>query len=116
MVIKGTFLFIQSSLFKGLLLMVVLLLTACFRQDVRTASFVIEEMATPDDLRSILLSLREIDGIVAQPEADFTNRTLHVEFNGRVTAMKNIEEAIARAGYALPNRPLPRQNEDSREP
>lgn len=116
MTTTGKLVFLRSSARKAIALVVAVLLSACFRQDIRVASFTIEEMTTPDDLHTILLSLRHVDGIVAQPEADFTNRVLHVQFNGRVTAMKNIEEAIAQAGYALPNRPLTSRKEEPREP
>lgn len=82
-----------------------LLLTAgCFRNDLRTEKFKIEQLRTQDAVQIIARSLQPVSGI-KEIRPDLEKRELTVIFNGLEGYIKNIEYAIVKAGFDLPNWP-----------
>lgn len=81
-----------------------LLLSACFRTDIRTETFEIEQLRSPESVQLLLKALQPLEG-VQKITPDFDNHQLIVKFNGRVLYVKNIESAIVKAGFSLPNHP-----------
>jgi len=81
-----------------------LLCAGCFRNDIRTEQFKIEQLRSQQSAQAIAQALRQIPGI-KEIRPDIENRTLTVVFNGRDTYLKNIEYAIVKAGFDLPNWP-----------
>jgi len=68
------------------------------RDDERSVTFSIPGLVGAECSKSVLQVLNQHNGILnAMP--DLTNRTIRVEFNSRTTAIKNIEHAIAGAGF-----------------
>ena len=84
----------------------VFLIAGCWRNDLRTETFHVEKMRTPEDVEKIAKSLQTVAG-VKDINPDFENGTLTVVFDGLTCYIKNIEYAIVQAGYGLPNRPVP---------
>lgn len=86
------------------ILIAAVVLAGCFRNDIRTVTFSIDRLRTPDEAMQLAQALRRVDGIKEiRPNLD--EHTLTVVFNGRVVYIKNIEHEIAAAGFSLPNRP-----------
>lgn len=81
-----------------------LLLGACFRNDIRTETFEIEQLRSQESVQLLAKVLQPLEG-VQKITPDFDNHKLIVVFNGRVLYMKNIESAIVKAGFSLPNHP-----------
>jgi copper chaperone CopZ len=81
-----------------------LLLSACYRNDIRTATFRIDQLRTPESVQLIGKALQQLDGI-QEVRSDVEGRALTVVFNGRQLYLKNIEFAIVNAGFSLPNWP-----------
>lgn len=81
-----------------------LLITACHRNDIRTETFRIEQMRNPESVQMIAQALQPVGGI-QKITPDYENRELTVVFDGRFLYLKNIEYAIVKAGFSLPNRP-----------
>lgn len=91
--------------FKKILLFVVLILaTGCFRNDIRTAQFKVEQLRSPEGEAFIVKALQPVAGI-KEIRPDTEKHTLTVIFNGRDAYIKNIEYAIVKAGFDLPNWP-----------
>lgn len=97
------------TIFNGMKKLIVLaislfLLTGCFRNDIRTATFQIDQLRTPESAQLLAQSLRGLSGIKEfRPNLDKKNLT--IIFNGREIYLKNIEYAIVDAGFSLPNWP-----------
>lgn len=89
---------------KWLLLAVILLCAGCFRNNIRTETFQIRQLRSEDGAARVAQSLRTIPGI-KEVRPDLTNHTLTVVFNGLECYVKNIEYAIVKAGFDLPNWP-----------
>ena len=81
-----------------------LLFSGCFRNDIRTVTFHIEQMRTEESGRLIRQAINGLDGIESAV-ADLNDQTLTVVFNGRTLYLKNIEYAIVKSGFSLPNWP-----------
>ncbi len=90
----------------ALLLLAVLSLSACYRQDIRWVDIRIPDATEPgdlDDLRSRLLSMNAVMPkdqplymeIKTLPEPP----GLSIRYNARLQAIKNIEHEIARMGF-----------------
>lgn len=79
-------------------------LSACHRNDIRTETVQIEQLHSPEAAQKIIQVLQHLPGIQrAQP--DLVNHTLTITFNGRMLYLKNIEYAIVEAGFSLPHWP-----------
>lgn len=91
---------LKSSFFTLLLI----LLTGCFRNNIRTETFRIHQLRSDDAGARIQQALRQVSGI-QEVRADLENQTLTVVFNGLECYIKNIEYAIVTAGFDLPNWP-----------
>jgi len=89
---------------KLLLLTALLLLAGCFRNDTRTETFQIKQLRSQEAVQVIVKALRPVSG-VKEIRPDFTNHKLTVVFNGLEGYIKNIEYAIVKAGFDLPNWP-----------
>ncbi|MBI9021012.1 MAG: hypothetical protein JEZ10_07145 [Verrucomicrobia bacterium] len=87
-----------------LLLFTVLLLAGCFRNDIRTVTFEIQQLRTPEAARLLTQSLHGLSGIT-EVRPDLENKTFTVVFNGRELYLKNIEYAIVTGGFDLPHWP-----------
>ena len=69
-----------------------------FRDDDRHVTFSIPELGGTECSKRLLHALNQHNGILnAMP--DLTNRTVSVEYNSRITAIKNIEHAISKVGF-----------------
>jgi copper chaperone CopZ len=94
----------KTLLKKWLPLSALLLLAGCFRNDIRTEIFKIEQLRSQDSAAHIAQALRPVSGI-QEVRPDFEKHTLTVVFNGKECHLKNIEYAIVKAGFSLPNWP-----------
>lgn len=94
----------KNQLKNTLLFIAALLLTGCFRNDIRTTTFEIEQLRTPESVQLLANSLRGLHGIESI-HPDLTNHTCTVVFNGRELYLKNIEYAIVNGGFSLPHWP-----------
>ncbi len=95
----------KTLLKKSIILFPVLLLLAgCFRNDLRTETFEIKQLRTQDATARISQALRAVAGI-KEVRPDLEKHTLTVVFNGLECYIKNIEYAIVKAGFDLPNWP-----------
>ena len=98
------FLHMKKQIQPLLLLVIALLISGCFRNDIRTVTFHIDQMRNLQAAEQIAQSLRVINGIQDfQPNLE--ERTLTIVFNGRELYLKNIEYAIVKAGFSLPHWP-----------
>jgi len=88
----------------SLLLIIALLFTGCFRNDIRTVTFEIDQLNSPKSAQLLAQSLRSVAGI-QEFRPDLENNTLTVVFDGRALYLKNIEYAIVKGGFDLPNWP-----------
>ena len=86
------------------LLIAALLLAGCFRNDIRTVTFEIQQLRSEEGAQLVAQSLRGLQGI-RDVRSNLENRTLTVVFNGRELYLKNIEYAIVKGGFDLPNWP-----------
>lgn len=89
---------------KTVLLAALLAVTGCFRNDIRTEVFKIEQLRTDEGEQLVAKALRPIAGI-KYIKADLENHTLTVTFDGLNAYIKNIEYVIVKAGFDLPNWP-----------
>lgn len=89
---------------KTVLLTALLALTGCFRNDIRTETFKIEQLRSEEGAQLIAKALSPINGI-KDIKANITNRTITITFDGLQAYIKNIEYPIVKAGFDLPNWP-----------
>ncbi len=94
----------KTLLKKWLPLTALLLLAGCLRNDIRTETFQIKQLRTPESAAHIAQALRQVAGI-KDVRPDLEKHTLTVVFNGLECYIKNIEYAIVKAGFDLPNWP-----------
>jgi hypothetical protein len=94
----------KKLLKKWLPLIALLLLTGCFRNNIRTETFQIKQLRTQDSATRLAMALRPVAGI-KDVKPDLEKHTLTVVFNGLEGYIKNIEYAIVKAGFDLPNWP-----------
>lgn len=87
-----------------ILLAAVLCLSACHRNDIRTATFEVDQLRTQAAVPLIANALKPLPGI-QEVRPDLQSRTLTVVFNGRNLYLKNIEFEIVNAGFSLPHWP-----------
>jgi len=86
------------------LLLSALLLAGCFRNDIRTAVFHVEQLRSQEAAGLLAQSLKGLPGIT-EIHPDLGEKTFTVVFNGRELYLKNIEYAIVKSGFDLPNWP-----------
>lgn len=98
------FLRMKKPILKTTSVIALLIISACFRNDIRTETFEIEQLRSQESLQILGKALQSLGGI-KRIDPDFDNHKLTVEFNGRVLYVKNIESAIVAAGFSLPNHP-----------
>jgi hypothetical protein len=101
---SAIFLPMKTPLKLSLTILVLSLLTGCFRNDLRTEKFKIEQLRSPEAVRIIANALQPVAGI-KEIRPDYQNHELIVIFNGLECYIKNIEYAIVKAGFDLPNWP-----------
>lgn len=94
----------KKTILKATSVIALLIVSACFRNDIRTETFEIEQLRSQESVQLLVKALQTLDGVKGVVP-DFDNRKLIVEFNGRVLYVKNIESAIVAAGFSLPNHP-----------
>ena len=95
----------MKTLLKKLpLLAALLLLAGCLRNDIRTETFQIKQLRTQESAARIALALKPVAGI-KDVRPDLEKHTLTVVFDGLACYIKNIEYAIVKAGFDLPNWP-----------
>jgi len=94
----------KTLLKNTVLLIAVLLLAGCFRNDIRTATYPIEQLRSPQAAQALANSMRGLNGL-KEFRPNLENKTLTVVFNGRELYLKNIEYAIVKGGFDLPNWP-----------
>ena len=94
----------KTFLKKSVLLIALSLLAGCFRNDLRTEVFKIDQLRSQESVQIIVKALQPIAGI-KEVRPDFDNHELTVIFNGLEGYIKNIEYAIVKAGFDLPNWP-----------
>ncbi|MEI7851708.1 MAG: hypothetical protein WCH86_07735 [Kiritimatiellales bacterium] len=87
---------------KLFLLAALLLLAGCFRNDTRTETFQIKQLRSQEAVQILAKALRPVSGI-KELRPDIANHKLTVVFNGLEGYIKNIEYAIVKAGFDLPN-------------
>ena len=77
-----------------------ILLGGCRVSDIRTLTVDVPGMATDADVQNIRKALAPLNGVNKELVVyNVTNHTLKVTFDSMVIANKNIEIAIAEAGY-----------------
>jgi len=94
----------KTNLKNVFLLLTALLLAGCFRNDIRTTTFQVEQLRTPDAAMLLAQSLNGLSGI-KEIRPDLESKTFTVVFNGRDLYLKNIEYAIVKGGFDLPHWP-----------
>ena len=94
----------KTHLKKLPLLLIALLLTGCFRNDIRTVTFHVAPLDTEQSAQFLTRSLKDLPGIKDR-QIDLEAQTLTLTFNGLELYLKNIESAIIRAGFDLPHWP-----------
>ncbi len=100
---------IKKSAFRGALFCALLASTGCFRNDIRTETFDIDQLRSQAAVQLLAQALQPIPGIL-ELRPDLETRQLTVVFNGREAYLKNIEYAIVQAGFGLPNWPAAAEN------
>lgn len=88
----------------SILLAALFLIAGCFRNDIRTETFKIEQLRSEEAVQFIANALRPVAGI-REIRPDYQKHELTVIFNGLESHIKNIEYAIVKAGFDLPNWP-----------
>lgn len=101
----GFTLFIRLFLVNLLSLLVLLCLPGCYRPQVRTVSISVGKLAGPECFdaikKSIVSELRpSANNRIQAIEADFDNHAVVVRFKAQHMAIKNIEHAVAKAGFS----------------
>ena len=95
----------MKTFLKTLLPLAALLLPAgCFRNDIHTETFQINQLRTQAGAAIIAQSFQQVSGI-QEMRPDFVKHTLTVVYNAKDTHLKNIEYAIVKAGFDLPHWP-----------
>ena len=94
----------KKRILHPLLLAVFILTAGCFRNDIRTETFEVEQLRNPQAAQLLANSLRGLTGI-EEFRPDLDTKTLTVVFNGRELYLKNIEYAIVKGGFDLPHWP-----------
>jgi copper chaperone CopZ len=89
---------------KSLPFAALLLLAGCFRNDIRTETFKIKQLRTQEGVQIIAKALQPVSGI-KEIRPDLDKHELTVVFDGLSGYIKNIEYAIVKAGFDLPNWP-----------
>lgn len=88
----------QNIRFSCCFLILLVFTTGCFRKDVRTIELEIPKLTSRECSKYVLNALATIEGVTgAEPNLD--SQTLSITYNARLTAFKNIEYAIASAGF-----------------
>ncbi len=90
----------KYKIIANVLIIGALALTGCFRQDVVTIEIDVPAMRTADDRAKILQALNGLEkDAVEHANLDIETQTITVTYNSMRLARKNIEHAIAAAGY-----------------
>ncbi len=80
------------------MLIVVALLSSCVRNDIRSHTIALPAMTDPESAAEISELLDRTHGVL-NFTLDLDNQVANVSFDSRVVAEKNLEMALARAGY-----------------
>lgn len=72
--------------------------SACFRQDKRTITVKVPQLASADCLAHIQTAAKQVEGI-EQVAGNVENKTVDVTYNAMKLGIRNIEFIIARAGF-----------------
>lgn len=75
-----------------------LLCSACFRQDKRTITVSVPQLASTDCLSIIQTSAKQVEGI-EQVTGNLEAKTVDVTYNAMKLGIRNIEFIIAKAGF-----------------
>ena len=94
----------KTNLKNASLLIAALLLAGCFRNDIRTETFSIEQLRSQESANLLAQALQGLSGL-QDFRPNLENQTLTVVFDGRALHLKNIEYAIVKSGFDLPNWP-----------
>jgi hypothetical protein len=94
----------KTPLKPWILLAALFLFAGCFRNDLRTQTFHIEQLRSQEAVQIIARALQPVSGI-KEVRPDFEKHELTVVFNGLESYIKNIEYPIVKAGFDLPNWP-----------
>ncbi|MCU0856862.1 MAG: hypothetical protein MUC65_00470 [Pontiellaceae bacterium] len=94
----------MKTLKKAILLCVLLLASGCFRNNIRSETFHLEQLRNEESVNILRNALRQVDG-VKELQPNLREHTLTVIFNGLNSQKKNVEYAIIKAGFDLPNWP-----------
>lgn len=98
---------IPTSLLLSGLAGTLLLTSACavrHREDVRTVDYAVPGLAGPECSKALLSVLSRTGGVI-EATPDLANRKVSVTYNSRETAQKNLEHAIAAAGFDVEDTP-----------
>jgi copper chaperone CopZ len=87
-----------------LLALILLTASACFRNNTRTQTFQLAPFHSQADVDKSAVALQALPGIQSA-KANLEEGTLTVIFDGRQVYIKNIESALVRSGFSLPNHP-----------
>lgn len=84
----------------NMVLIGVLALTGCFRQDLITVEIEVPAMRTAEDRAKVLQALSGLEKEAVQhADLDAESQKVTITYNSTRLARKNIEHAIAAAGY-----------------
>jgi copper chaperone CopZ len=96
----------------GVFLLLGILVSGCFRQDVRTLEVRVPNMNSPECFKIIQSALNRVEGIVSI-EPDIPHHKVTVTYNSTKVAVKNIEYVIVGLGFDAndnPGKPEARQS------
>ena len=84
-------------------------LSACRREDVRTAYIHVPEMKDTVVVNAIRAELAKVPGVQADKmDVDMTARTIRVPYDSIQLSLKNIEFVVAESGYSANDVPAKR--------
>ncbi len=84
----------------GCLALLLMLLPACRRQDIRTARLTVPQMRTPECAERVVGILSQQAGVQGQlVQADLPLREVTVPYDSLLLSLKNLEYALAEAGF-----------------
>jgi copper chaperone CopZ len=98
----------MKPVFPLLLSAVLLLVAGCRTKDVRTVVISAPGMRCEECAKRVALALSAVEGVDTRTlDFDVEKGTVAVTYDSMVTAIKNLEFAVAGAGYAVEAKPYP---------